>query len=139
MVKGGTNFRKQAGERRKKRKGPMSRVSGDIEMISETDVDLSNTTVVDDGEIPGPSNAGKPASEKKLSGTTEKITNSINVDIETLENPTGYRIIDMDILTDLFSVVCCPDCGAYLKLLETKKQGISFHLQCWGEIIERSV
>ena len=62
--------------------------------------------------------------EKKLSGATEKITDGI-VDIETLEIPTGYRIIDMDILT----VVCCPDCGANLKLLETKKQSISFHLQ----------
>ena len=48
--------------------------------------------------------------------------------LETLENPTGYRIINMDVLTDLFSVVCYPDCGANLKLLETKKQGISFHL-----------
>ena len=61
-----------------------------------------------------------------MSGATEKITDSINVDIETLENPTGYQI--MDILTDLFSVVCYTDCGANLKLLETKKQGISFHL-----------
>ena len=62
MVKGGTHFRKQAGERRKMRKGPVMRVpvSGDIELVSETDVDLSNTTVVDDGEIPGPSNAGIP-------------------------------------------------------------------------------
>ena len=32
------------------------------------------------GEIPGPSNAGIPASENKLSGATEKITDSINVD-----------------------------------------------------------
>ena len=42
MVKGGTNFRKQAGQRRKKRYGPVRRVpvSGDIEMVSETDVGL---------------------------------------------------------------------------------------------------
>ena len=52
-------------------------VSGDIEMVSETDVDLSNITVVDDGEIPVPSNAGIPASENKLSEPTEKITDSI--------------------------------------------------------------
>ena len=58
----------------------------------------------------------------------KKLQIVFNVDIETLENPTGYRIIDMDVLTDLFSVVCCPDCGANLKLLETKKQGILFHL-----------
>ena len=67
MVKGGKNFRKQAGQRRKKRKGPVRKVhvSGDIKMVSETDVDLSNTTVVDGGEIHGPSNAGIPASGKK--------------------------------------------------------------------------
>ena len=49
-VKGGTNFRKQAGERRMKRKGPVRRVPvlGDIEMVYETDVDLCNTTVVDE-------------------------------------------------------------------------------------------
>ena len=34
----------------------------------------------------------------------------------------------MDILSNLFAVVCCPECGGYLKLSETKKQGISFHL-----------
>ena len=86
MVKGGTNFRKQAGQRRKERKDPVSRVpvSGDIEMVSETDVDLSNTTVVDDGEIPAPSNAGIPASENKLSGATKKITGSITVDIRNI-------------------------------------------------------
>ena len=75
-------------------------------MVSETDVGLSNTTVVDDGEIPGPSNAGISTTEKRLTGATKKITDSINVDIKTLENPTGYPIIDMGVLTNLFSVVC---------------------------------
>ena len=59
MVKGGTN-RKQASQnqRRKKRKGPtrVPVVPDDIEMVSET-VDLSGASFVDDGEIPGPSNA----------------------------------------------------------------------------------
>ena len=68
MVKGGPNFRKQAGQRRKKRKGPVSRVpvSSVIEMVSGTDVDLSNPTVVDDGEIPGPSNDGIPVKTNRL-------------------------------------------------------------------------
>ena len=75
MVKGGTNFRKQAGQRRKKRTVPGSKVpvSGDIEMVSETDVDLSNTIVVDDGEILGPSNAGIPASEKNCLEQLKKL------------------------------------------------------------------
>ena len=66
MVKGGTNFRKHAGQRRKKRKCPMrAPLSADIDMISETEVDLSGTS---DGEMPVPSNVEIPASEKKLTG-----------------------------------------------------------------------
>ena len=86
MVKGGTNFRKQAGQRRKKRKVPVSRVpvSSVIEMVSETDVDLSNTTVVDDGEIPGPSSAEIPVKTNCLE-QLKKITDGIDVAIETLQ------------------------------------------------------
>ena len=115
MVKGGTNCRKQAGQRRKTRKGPARKVpvSGDIEMVSETDADLSNTNVVDDGEIPGPSNAGISASEKKLSGATEENSDSINVDISI--NPDGSRIhssplfYETGILTvyDIFKLQLC--------------------------------
>ena len=35
----------------------------------------------------------------------------------------------MDILSGVFSIVACPECGNKLKLLETKKQGLSFQLK----------
>ena len=59
MVKGRNFFlERYDGKRQKERKGPVGRlhVSGDAEMVSETDVDLSGTSSIVDGDKPGPSN-----------------------------------------------------------------------------------
>ena len=57
-MKGGSSFKKHVVQRRKKRKCHGFHVSDDIEMVSEIEVELSVTTVVDvdGGEIHGPSN-----------------------------------------------------------------------------------
>ena len=72
-MKDGSNFKTHAVQRRKKRNGPGFHVSDDIEMVSEIEVELSVTTVVDvdGGEIPGPSNDEISLSEK--TGAIEKL------------------------------------------------------------------
>ena len=73
----------------------------------------------EDGELSGPSTASPtvPVSEKKLAGTTEKMS-----DIDSEKEPlAGYRFIDLAVLAVL---VACPTCGHKLTLTETKKQGM---------------
>ena len=68
-------------------------------------------------------------SERKLAGTNQIISEEPNVDKLPEESPTGYRFMDMNILSNVFDAVArCPDCGNKLKLLQTKKQGISFEM-----------
>ena len=126
MVKGGTNFRKASGKRFKKRKCPRSSfTSSNIIESSEVESFTINEDH-EDGEISGPSTAVPtvPVSEKKLSGTTDKMS-----DISSKDEPlTGYRFIDMGVLANVFSLVACPKCGHKLILTETKKQGMSFEL-----------
>ena len=134
MVKGGTNFRKQSTQRRKKRRCPSRRPQEDV-CDPAVVADILVESYVDDGELPGPSHTVNispeviSVSEKKLSGTSEKISEGTNINKNNSECPTGNRFVDMDILSGVFSIVACPECGNKLKLLETKKQGLSFQLQ----------
>ena len=99
--------------------------------ISTNEFEVENLNINDnnheeDGEISGPSTAlpTVPVSEKKLAGTTEKMS-----DIDSEKEPlTGYRFIDLAVLANVFSLVACPTCGHKLTLTETKKQGMSFKL-----------
>ena len=71
-------------------------------------------TTVKDGEMPFPSTA--PVCETKLADTIEKIQeNSRN---EAEKKVTGYRIIYMEILLTVFSLVASPKCGKKLILRE---------------------
>ena len=127
MVKGGTNFRKASCKRFKKRKCPRSSfTSSNIIESSEGESFTINEDHEEDREISGPSTAVPtiPVSEKKLSGTTDKMS-----DISSKDEPLpGYRFIDMGVLANVFSLVACPKCGHKLTLTETKKQGMSFEL-----------
>ena len=68
-------------------------------------------------------------SERKLAGTNQIISEEPIVDKLPEESPTGHRFMDMDTLSNVFDAVArCPDCGNKLKLLQTKKQGISFEM-----------
>ena len=77
---GGTNFRKASGKRFKKRKCPKrsSLTSSTNECEVETIINIIETADNnhEDGEISGPSTAlpTVPVSEKKLAGTTEKMS-----------------------------------------------------------------
>ena len=130
MFKGGTNFRKASGKRFKKRKCP--RRSSLTTSTNESEVETININETadnnheEDGEISGPSTAlpTVPVSEKKLAGTTEKMS---DIDSEK-EHLTGYRFIDLAVLANVFSLVACPTCGHKLTLTETKKQGMPFEL-----------
>ena len=130
MVKGGTNFRKASGKRFKKRKCPRrsslttSTNEFEVETININETDDNNHE--EDGEISGPSTAlpTVPLSEKRLAGTTEKMSD-INSEKEPL---TGYRFIDLAVLANVFCLVACPTCGHKLTLIETKNQVISFEL-----------
>ena len=98
MVKGGRNFRKQATQRRKKRRCPARRPHEDVSnpaVIAEIEVESS----VDDGEVPGPSNTVNipeviSVSERKLSGTSEKIFDGNNMN-KKYQNP----LLEIDLLT----------------------------------------
>ena len=50
-------------------------------------------------------------SERKLSGTCEHIIDGTNIYKKTSESPAGNRFVDMDIISGVFSVVACPECG----------------------------
>ena len=99
---------------------------------SLVDIDI----VVGDEAVPGPSTSGlqevsfnMSISERKLAGTNQIISEEPNVDKLTEESPIGYRFMDKNILSNAFDAVArCPDCDNKLKLLQTKKQGISFGL-----------
>ena len=81
MVKGGTNFRKASGKRIKKRKCPRRSSLSSSTNESEVEIFININETADnnheeDGEISGPSTAlpTVPVSEKKLAGTTEKMS-----------------------------------------------------------------
>ena len=105
MVKGGTNFRKASGKRFRKRKCP--RRSSLTSSTNEFEVETININETadnnheEDGEISGPSTAlpTVPVSEKKLAGTTEKMSD-IDSEKETL---TGYRFIDLAVLAHVLA------------------------------------
>ena len=83
--------------------------------VSITDgVATSNVidTTVKDGEMPFPSTA--PVCETKLADTIEKIQENSRGE----ERVTGHRIIYMEILLTVFSLVACPKCGKKLILRE---------------------
>ena len=58
MVKGGTNFRKQSTQRRKKRRCPSRRPQEDV-CDPAVVADILVESYVDDGELPGPSHTVK--------------------------------------------------------------------------------
>ena len=103
--------------------------TNEFEVEVETFININETAHnnhEEDGEISGPSTAlpTVPVSEKKLDGTTEKMS-----DIDSEKEPlTGYRFIDLAVLANVFRLVACPTCGHKLILTETKKQGKSFEL-----------
>ena len=67
------------------------------------------------GEMPFPSTA--PVCETKLADTIEKIQENSRDEAEK-ERATGYRIIYMEILLTVFSLVASPKCGKKLILRE---------------------
>ena len=124
MVKGGTNIRKASGKSFKKRKCPRrssltsSTNESEVETIMNI-IESADNNHEEDGEISGPSTAlpTVPVSEKKLTGTTQKMS---DIDSEK-ELLTGYRIIDLAVSANVFSLVACPTCGHKLTLTETRK------------------
>ena len=118
MVKGGTIYRKSASKRFKKRKCPAR--NANVNMVVESENDGHSLMEIDE-EVPGTSIENITVSESKV----EQIVNS-----EENNKPTGYRFVDMDIMTNLFSVIACPKCYcSILTLIENKKQGLAFQLQ----------
>ena len=145
MIKGGTGFRKQASKRRRstcRKKLHLSKHGSNHHGNVEVDEIADNNSLVDidivvgDEAVPGPSTSGlqevsfnMSISERKLAGTNQIISEEPNVDKLPEESPTGYRFMDMNILSNVFDAVArCPDCGNKLKFLQTKKQGISFEM-----------
>ena len=145
MVKGETGFRKQASKRRRstcRKKLHSSKYGsnyhGNVEVgeIADKNSLVDIDIVVGDEAVPGPSTSGlqevsfnMSISERKLAGTNQIISEEPNVDKLPDESPTGYRFMDMNILSNVFDAVArCPGCGNKLKLLQTKKQGISFEM-----------
>ena len=84
----------------------------------------------DNGEKSGPSHQTKftTISEERLSGKTERIV--VSESEESSNQLTGYRIIDIEVLKSVLEVIAsCPKCDSKVKLLQTKKQGLSFEFQ----------
>ena len=85
------------------------------------------------GEIPGPSRTPTNTdtiSQKKLSGQREKMRFNNETEDENNVLLAGYRFIDLEVLTGVLDMIAsCPNCGNKIKLLQTKKQGLSFQLK----------
>ena len=125
MVKGGTNFRKKAHVRHKKRKGPPGKkITVAEEMVVEERVDeciIGESSTMDDVEE-GPSK--QTISESKV----EEIP--LPDVAEGFIAPTGYRVMDMSILGSVLSMVSCPQCFCTsLNIVEKRKQGLAFELK----------
>ena len=123
MVKGGTNFRKKAQGRYKKRRAPP--VKKTVAVVEDMVVD----SIVDpriigemDGIAAGPLN--QTISESKVEDIPlPNVT-------EDFIAPTGYRFMDMSILDSVFGMVSCPQCFCTsLNLVENRKQGLAFELK----------
>ena len=95
MVKGGTIYRKSASKRFEKRKCPAR--NANVNMVVESENDGPSLMEIDE-EVPGTSIENITVSESKV----EQIVNS-----EENNKPTGYRFVDLDIMTILFCY-CLP-------------------------------
>ena len=137
MVRGGTDFRKQAGISRKKRTGPVNKWKKQkvdtqpyvIDMVVE-----SSSGEVD--EVPGLSEQNETVSESKIHVVSDTPDDNTNPYYPEYKYPTGYRFFDMDIMSNIVAIVACPHCCCLsLTLLEIKKQGLAFQLKliCTGD------
>ena len=105
--------RKQRSSRRKKRATPYNR------SISTT----TTTTTTTDGSI-----------DTHLEAPTVSHSKIINIEHRTEtkndDELTGYRIIDIGILSSVFAIVSCPECSCIGLRLTQKKKNKVWHSAC---------
>ena len=125
-----THYRKYASRRRLKKKGPVRNINPVIDQSTDVSAGVVDAPVlvhepehcVDTLE---PDLSIPTASGRKLSKATKQLQESIDV---TKEKLSGYRFIDIEIITNLLNVVVCPTCYSKLSLSQKQKQGLAFEM-----------
>ena len=60
--------------------------------------------------VDGPSSSSSSSNSKKTSASQKKVKKVYKLNKEDLKNIQGYRFMDMQILQDMISDLCCPQC-----------------------------
>ena len=99
---------------------------------------VSNSQLV---EIPSDAVTVETASSSKIieietQNTTSSAAAPTNNNVSARQAPSGYRLIDISILSNIFSFLCCPDCkdtkSLQLSDIDDEKKGLArlLQLQC---------